>query len=129
MPPALPLDLQAALLRHWLLGRTIHRAVAGREGMQDVATAVEGARVEHVYTPGRRLFIAFDTGLVLHSQLGVAGRWRRHAGEMALLPPDAWLALGTQGCTIVNVGGEVLQLLTRAGMERILAASQSPRLV
>jgi endonuclease-8 len=60
---------------------------------------------------GKHLVAHFSDGLVVHSHLGMNGRWSvRPDGELVFKHP--WLVLGASGAVAAQRGGKVLRLTT-----------------
>jgi endonuclease-8 len=70
-----------------------------------------GRAVSRVATYGKHLFLHFDGGLVIHSHLGMTGRWGVYASESRSLG-RAWLVLRADGQEVIEFDGPVLELLT-----------------
>lgn len=88
------------VLRPLLVGQQI-RAARGRPGGAQLERVV-GATVTDVRTRGKHLLIEFDSGLTLHTHLGLHGSWHRYrprqvwrrpvARTAAVLETDHWVA-------------------------------------
>jgi endonuclease-8 len=110
-------------------GDTIHRvarrmnaALAGRE--LDVAAApnprspvhgradeLAGTTIVEAEAKGKHLLAHFSDGSVLHSHLGMNGRWSVRAdGELVFRSP--WLLLGAGGAVAAQRGGKTLRIVS-----------------
>lgn len=114
-------------------GDTIHRAAArigaalgGREILLAEAPSprsplhgrverLRGRTLERAQARGKHLLIRVSGGLVVHSHLGMNGRWRI---EPAGGPPPGrpWLALAGPGGSAAQRGGRLLRLVTESGL-------------
>src|SRR3954454_24528239 len=100
MPEGDTLARIATVLRPLLIGKRI-TAAQGRPGGAQLERVV-GATVLKVGTRGKHLLIDFDSGLTLHTHLGLHGSWHRYRrGDMwrraaertvAVLETDEWVA-------------------------------------
>jgi formamidopyrimidine-DNA glycosylase len=85
MPELPEVEHAARILRAWLAGRTIVRAVAGdtrifRGGSpRDFERLLPGHRVERIDRRGKYLLLTFDGELGLLGHLGMTGKWVRRA--------------------------------------------------
>jgi endonuclease-8 len=82
-----------------------------------------GRAVSRIDTHGKHLFLHFDSALVLHSHLGMTGKWRVYpAGERSLR--RAWIVLRVGGREVAEFDGPLLELLTegRRRFDQRLAA-------
>jgi endonuclease-8 len=77
MPEGDTLYRTAEVLRRALLGEHV-LAARGRPGGARLARLV-GSRVESVAAQGKHLLVGFDSGLTLHTHLGMKGSWHRYA--------------------------------------------------
>jgi endonuclease-8 len=99
MPEGDTLARISAVLRPLLVGKEIRRA-HGRPGGAQLERVV-GRTVTSVEHRGKHLLIDFDSGVTLHTHLGLHGSWHRYRrGEMwrrsmdrvgALLETDDWV--------------------------------------
>ncbi|HEX2127908.1 MAG TPA: DNA-formamidopyrimidine glycosylase family protein [Solirubrobacterales bacterium] len=121
-------------------GDTIHRAarrinlaLAGRE--IDLAEApnprspvhhrageLHGRTLERAEAFGKHLLVEFSGGVVVHSHLGMNGRWRVSV-EGDLITRGAWLAFGAAERAAAQTGGKLLRIvsLSRARNDPALA--------
>jgi len=105
----------AAVLREVLQDRRVVRA-RGRPGGAQLERLVD-SRVERVTSMGKHLLIDVDTGLSLHSHLGMHGSWHRYRpGERWRRPPSrAAAVLEVEGAVAVCFDAPTVELLqTRA---------------
>ena len=112
-------------------GDTIHRAarrinlaLAGRQ--IDVAEApnprspvhrrageLEGRTLEHAEAYGKHLLVEFSGEVVVHSHLGMNGRWRVSV-DGDLITRGSWLAFGSGERAAAQTGGKLLRLVSRS---------------
>jgi endonuclease-8 len=96
-----------------LVGETLEvEAVHPRARAANVASTLDGRRLESVEAVGKNLVLRFEGGVVLRSHLRMTGKWSlRPRGETSGNP---WLVL--RGAEVEGVlwGGPVLELHTRA---------------
>jgi endonuclease VIII len=105
----------ASVLRPILVGRRIVGA-RGRPGGARLELVV-GSNVEGVEARGKHLLIGFDSGLTLHTHLGMNGSWHRYrAGERWRRPAARAVAvLSTAEATAVCFDAPTVELMeTRA---------------
>jgi endonuclease VIII len=112
MPEGDTIAWAANRIRPVLAGRVPDEILAPqpRHAMDRWPERLEGRRVKSVDTHGKHLFIRFDGGLVLHSHLGMTGRW-----VVAREPRQwrrAWVVLRVADRWVVELGGPVLELMT-----------------
>jgi endonuclease-8 len=85
-----------------------------------------GRVVERVDTHGKHLFLRFEGGLVVHSHLGMVGKWGvfRDGRRWTRSPSRAWLVFERQGDAVVQFDGPLLELITegRSRFDQRLAA-------
>lgn len=119
-------------------GDTIHRiarrldeALAGsalelveapdpRSPLHSRAVDLEGATLERAEARGKHLLLHFDADRVVHSHLGMNGRWRigadepshRDEGEPSHRKP--WLLLSARSAVAAQTGGKLLRLVPAA---------------
>ncbi len=125
----------ALLLTDALVGHEIVRVDEGeRIAAQRMAKRLTGRTVEHVDAVGKHMLIRFDDGAVLHSHLGMVGRWRVQPASEPLGRGYLWLALWTDTTVAAQYKGPTLRLyapgepvpaLRRVGRD-LLAADGSP---
>ena len=106
---------------HRLAGR-IDAALSGREieladapsprsPIHGRAGRLRGRVLEGVEARGKHLLVRFSGGVVLHSHLGMNGRWRiRSDGGPPYASP--WLVLGAGPVRAAQAGGKLLRLVT-----------------
>jgi endonuclease VIII len=94
MPEGDTLARTAAVLRAVLVGALVTRA-AGRTGGAAVGR-LEGSRVVAVQSRGKHLLIDVDTGLTLHSHLGMTGSWHRYA------PGEPWRRAASRAVVVIE---------------------------
>lgn len=112
-------------------GDTIHRiarridaALKGRElglvgapnprsPLHDRAGELEGATITVSEAYGKHLLLSFDNDLVVHSHLGMSGRWRISADGAAPLGKP-WLVLASGRSVAHTSGGKILRLVSAA---------------
>jgi endonuclease-8 len=115
MPEGDTLFRTAAVLREILLERTVLAARA-RPGGAQLARLV-GSRIVRVEAIGKHLLIDVDSGLSLHSHLGLHGSWHRYrSGERWRRPPGHAVAvLEVPGAVAVCFDAPTVELIeTRA---------------
>jgi endonuclease-8 len=87
---------------------------------------LSGRAVRSVDTHGKHLFLRFDGDLVIHSHLGMTGRWSvyPHSRRWTRSASRAWLVLRAPGAEIVQFDGPLLELMTegRTRFDQRLAA-------
>jgi len=118
-----------------LAGQRIVRVEEGpRVAAQRLADRLTGRMVERVEAVGKHHLVHIDDGHVLHSHLGMVGRWRVHPVEERLDRSGLWLALFTETTVAAQYRGPTLQLhapgapipqIRRVGPD-LLAADGSP---
>lgn len=122
--PAMAEGPQVLLRAEWLerqLGGRSPLAVEGwTEELRPLAQQLAHRCIERVRARGKNLFLEFEGGLCLHNHLRMDGRWRALALEDPL-PEGLWLSFRMGERRIANVHGEVLQLMTREGMETLVS--------
>ena len=121
-------------------GDTIHRvarrinlALAGREiGMAEApnprspvhhrADELHGRTLERAEAYGKHLVVEFSGDVVVHSHLGMNGRWRVSV-DGDLITRSAWLAFGAGERAAAQTGGKLLRIvsLSRARNDPALA--------
>jgi endonuclease-8 len=81
---------------------------------------IDGRRVERVESRGKHLLIHFEGGNVLHSHLGMRGRWDlyRSGERWRRSRSQAWIALTAEGAEAVNFGGSTMRIATEAQLRR-----------
>lgn len=126
----------ALLLADALVGHEIVRVDEGeRVAAQRMTQRLTGRTVEHVDAVGKHMLVRFDDGAVLHSHLGMVGRWRVQPASEALGHGYLWLALWTDTMVAAQYKGPTLRLyapgdpvpatVRRVGRD-LLAADGSP---
>lgn len=74
---------------------------------------LEGAKLEHAEARGKHLLAHFSNGLVLHSHLGMNGRWWiQPDGRLPYSEP--WVVLGVAPAVASQTGGRLLRLVTES---------------
>ena len=71
---------------------------------------LEGHAITAVDTHGKHLFLHFEGGLVLHSHLGMVGKWIVRTGFRG--SRRAWLVLRVDERSVVELDGPTLELMT-----------------
>jgi len=113
MPEGDTLHRAAARLQP-LVGETLEvEAVHPRAQAANVATTLDGRRLESVDAVGKNLVLRFEGGVVLRSHLRMSGRWSIRARD-AEPRGQPWLLLRGPELEGVLWGGPVLELHTRA---------------
>jgi endonuclease-8 len=97
-----------------LVGQTLQvEAVHPRAQAANVASTLDGRRLESVEAVGKNLVLRFEGGVVLRSHLRMTGKWSlRPAGAEPRGSP--WLILRGAGQEGVLWGGPVIELHARA---------------
>ena len=106
------------------IARRINLALAGRE--IDLAEApsprsplhrrageLRGRKLERAEAHGKHLLVEFSGGSVLHSHLGMNGRWRVSV-EGEPIARGSWIAVGSGGRAATQTGGKLLRLVSRS---------------
>lgn len=106
------------------VARRINAALAGRElGLADApsprsplhrrAAELEGRSLVEAEAIGKHLLVHFSGGAVVHSHLGMNGRWRIAAdGRLPFGKP--WLRLAAGRAVASQTGGKVLRLVSES---------------
>jgi endonuclease VIII len=112
-------------------GDTIHRiarqidaALGGREieladapnrrsPIHHRAAELQGRTLEHAEAIGKHLLIHFSGAVVIHSHLGMNGRWRIGA-DAAPRAGAAWLRVGSGTAVAAQTGGKLLRLVSES---------------
>jgi len=77
-----------------------------------------GLLVEGVEPRGKHLLIHLSGGVVVHSHLGISGRWR-NSSRGAPSPQRSWLLLAAaDGTWVAQSGGKLLRLTTTSRVRR-----------
>lgn len=96
-----------------LVGRPLGRVEAPnpRSPLHHRPGELHEATIERAEARGKHLLLHFDSGLALHSHLGMSGRWRVSADGR---PPFAkpWLLLASGGAVASLTGGKILRLVS-----------------
>jgi endonuclease-8 len=112
------------------IARRLDQALAGTEvsvhtpGQRRPAglpvARIDGRQLERVESRGKHLLLHFEGGNVLHSHLGMRGRWDLYrSGERWRRPrSQAWIALASNGVEAVNFGGSTMRIATEAQLRR-----------
>jgi endonuclease-8 len=98
-----------------LAGRVIERSEAPdpRSPLHLRAGELEGRTLERTEARGKHLLAHFSGGLVVHSHLGINGRWWVDA-EGAAPRGRPWLRLGAGAGTAAQSGGRLLRLVSES---------------
>ncbi len=126
----------AILLTDALVGHRIVRVDEGeRVAAQRMTRRLTGRTVDQVDAVGKHMLVRFDDGSVLHSHLGMVGRWRVQPAVETLGRGYLWLALWTDTMVAAQYKGPTLRLyapgepvpaaVRRVGRD-LLAADGSP---
>lgn len=93
-------------------GREIARAEAPnpRSPIHLRASELQGHTLRRAEARGKHLLIHFSGELVIHSHLGMNGRWRIEAGANSLASPP-WLLLAGGDRFAAQTGGKLLRLV------------------
>ena len=81
-----------------------------RVGPQRLPERLVGRCVEDVAAEGKHHLIRFASGEVLHSHLGMSGRWRLLTADRPLPQRGLWVALWTERHVAAQYGGPRLRL-------------------
>ena len=115
MPEGDTIHRLASRLEAALGGREIELADAPnpRSPIHRRAGRLRGRVLEGVEARGKHLLAHFSGGLVVHSHLGMNGRWRIRAegGDPYASP---WLVLGAGPVRAAQVGGKLLRLVSES---------------
>ncbi len=97
-----------------------------RHRFDDWPQRLQGRAVRSVDAHGKHLFLRFEGELTLHSHLRMTGSWgvHREGTRWKRAARRAWLVLRTEGWSIVEFDGPVLELMreSRTRFDRRLAA-------
>jgi len=106
------------------IARSMNAALAGREvehasapnprsPVFNRASELDGRTLERAEARGKHLLVHFSGGLVVHSHLGMNGRWRI---DVDGVPPRGrpWLALRSGTATASQSGGQILRLVSES---------------
>jgi endonuclease VIII len=115
MPEGDTIHRAAARLDAALGGRRIELADAPdpRSPIHGRAGQLAGTTLERVEARGKHLLAHFSGGLVVHSHLGMNGRWRIRA-DGRLPYGRAWLLLGAGRGVAAQSGGKLLRLVSES---------------
>lgn len=92
-------------------GQEIVRVESGPQmAAQRIPQRLTGDTLGGVDAMGKHMVIRFASGRVLHSHLGMNGRWRLGAADQPLVPGGLWLALWTATHVAAQYGGPRLRL-------------------
>jgi endonuclease-8 len=87
---------------------------------------LEGREVRRVDTHGKHLFLRFEGGMVVHSHLGMTGKWGIYPGgrRWTRSASRAWLVFQRGDDAVVQFDGPLLELITegRSRFDQRLAA-------
>jgi endonuclease-8 len=115
MPEGDTIHRAARRLTAALGSRTIERAEAPnpRSPLHHRADELEGRTLEHVEARGKHLLAHFSEGLVVHSHLGMNGRWLISA-DGRLPYGEPWLLLASGRGVAAQSGGQILRLVSES---------------
>ncbi len=113
MPEGDTIHRAAQRLDAALTGRVMEVADApsSRSPLHLRARELKGATLEKVEARGKHLLVYFSTGQVVHSHLGMNGRWRI-TGDGRLPAGKPWLLLAGGGGVAAQSGGKILRLVS-----------------
>ena len=105
------------------IARSLNAALAGREveasapnprsPVYNRASELDGRTLEEAEPRGKHLLVHFSDGLVVHSHLGMNGRWRITTD--GLRPQGRpWLALQSGASWASQSGGQILRLVSES---------------
>ncbi len=112
MPEGDSVHRVARRLNAALAGRELQRAQAPspRSPLHRRAEALLGRRLDRAEARGKHLLAHFSGDLVLHSHLGMNGRWRFFSGARG--PHGSpWLLLAADSAVAAQTGGKLLRLV------------------
>jgi endonuclease-8 len=115
MPEGDTIHRAARRLGAALLDKPIELADAPnpRSPLHHRAQELQGQSLERVEARGKHLLAHFSGGLVLHSHLGMNGRWRISAdGRLPYGKP--WLLLASGPAVAAQTGGQILRLVSES---------------
>jgi endonuclease VIII len=115
MPEGDTIHRAARRLSAALGSKEIERAEAPnpRSPLHHRAGELEGRTLERVDARGKHLLAHFSGGLVVHSHLGMNGRWRISAdGRLPYGKP--WLLLASGRGVAAQTGGQILRLVSES---------------
>jgi endonuclease VIII len=115
----------AGRLEAALGGRELERAEAPspRSPLHGRVEALLGRRLDRAEARGKHLLAHFSDDLVLHSHLGMNGRWRFFSGGRS--PRGSlWLLLGAEFAAATQTGGRLLRLVSESRLHRDPALSR-----
>ena len=114
----------------WLTARRLHAALSGRRltesdlRVPSLATVdLSGSTTHEVVSRGKHLLIRLDSGLTLHSHLGMPGSWRVYPNGTRWRGGPGWEVRGvlrTQQDAAVGYRLRTLQLLRTASEDRVV---------
>jgi endonuclease VIII len=97
-----------------------------RHGLDRWPERLSGRTVTSVDTHGKHLFLRFEGDLVIHSHLGMSGKWGVYLDgrRWTRSASRAWLVLSVSGSNVVQFDGPLLELMTagRTRFDQRLAA-------
>jgi endonuclease VIII len=102
-------------------GATISARTVGPRRPDGLPIArIDGRRLERVESRGKHLLFRFEGGGVLHSHLGMRGRWEvyRSGERWRRSRSQAWIALTSDAAEAVNFGGSTMRIATEAQLRR-----------
>ena len=115
MPEGDTIHRAARRMHSALGGRVVERSVAPnpRSPLHLRARELEGRTLERAEARGKHLLAHFSGGLVVHSHLGMNGRWWIDAtGAPPLGKP--WLSFGAGPASATQSGGRLLRLVSES---------------
>jgi endonuclease VIII len=114
----------AARLERALRGQPLTEACAPNPAsplrlQADRLRSLRGAVLERAEARGKHLTLHFDTGVALHSHLGMRGSWRvASGGRRADRGAPPWVVLSTARASAAQYGGPRLRLLSDSELRR-----------
>ncbi len=103
-----------------LAGHVVSAIAPNPRGLAAGIEQLDGRRVERIDSHGKHLLVRFDSGIVLHSHLGMNGSWQLYApgARWRRSRRSAWAALRTQDAEAVQFGGSTLRVLPARRLSR-----------
>jgi len=115
MPEGDTIHRAARRINYALAGRELDLAQAPnpRSPVHHRADELAGRTLERAEAYGKHLLVEFSGGVVVHSHLGMNGRWRVSIdGDLVL--KRAWLAFGSGERVAAQTGGKLLRIVSRS---------------
>lgn len=114
---------QAHLRAIWL-----HRHLAGapfevegaRDEVKEALEAFTRGGIERVTAHGKNIVFRLDDGRFVRHHLLMDGRWRKRTRTARALPEDAWLAFHLAQETLINLSGQLFEVLDEEGLRELL---------